>query len=203
MTLHTGTWADLWQDVRSDDERVTLIRNQVFESLKDPLILWTARAIVAPCASRSEECELRAIYKAVKEGPIPVRTEDGKLIKLPGLRFVDDPLGVDTYPTAHKILEWLAQGANGEDCDGHAILLCSILLVLGYQPGLIIASRDGKNYIHVFAVAGLPKNAPRKWVPLDTTVKEAGVGWWPPSSYGIKAMRVYALQEGKVKGRKL
>jgi len=187
-----------------DDDRVELIRQMVFESIKDPLVLWTARHITAKCQGRDDHCELEALYEAVKKGPIPLPDGDsGKVIETPGLRFVNDPRFTDTYPTAGKILRWQAQGANGEDCDGHTILVDAMLNALGWLTGGVIASKDGNEFVHVFPVAGYPKDEPTEWIPMDTTVKEASVGWWPPKTL-VRRMRIYGfLPNFQAKGREL
>jgi hypothetical protein len=190
--------------IQSDDDRVELIREQIFESIKDPLVIWVARHLTAGCAGRDESCELEAIYNAVKHGPIPLPDGDsGGIIETPGLRFVNDPRFTDTYPTAGKILRWQSQGAIGEDCDGHVILVDSLLNALGWLTGGVIASTDGQEFVHVYPVAAYPKDDPIEWVPLDTTVDEASVGWWPPKSL-VKRNRIYGfLPDRQAYGREL
>lgn len=206
--LHTDTVIRGW-DVRSDDERVTLIRNLVFESINDPLVLWTARKIVERCRSRDENCEVRTLYSAVKKGPIPLPRADGGVVNAPALKFVEDVRFRDTFPTAGKILEWLADGANGEDCDGHVILTMSLATCLGYQPGVVIVALENKDspyeieYVHIFGVVGVPRTNPTKWIAMDTTVPSAYPGWLPPPVYGVKAMRLYALHGGKLHGQQV
>jgi hypothetical protein len=202
ISTGTGTKVEGWS-ISGDDDRCELIRRQVFESRPDPLVLWVARSIVAQCEGRDDECELQAIYQAVKEGPIPLPDEYGQVTQSPGLRFVGDPRYVDAYPSAGKILRWHSQGAIGEDCDGHVILVCSLLDQLGWLVGCVIASRDGQQFVHVFPVAGFPKDEPQDWIPMDTTVDKASVGWWPPSGL-VKRMRVYGLTpDYQAKGREL
>ena len=188
--------------VDSDDDRIELIRQQIFESVKDPIVLWVARKVTADCG-RDDNCELNAIYHAVKDGPIPLPGPDGQTIETPALRFLQDPRFTDAYPSAGKILRWHAQGAIGEDCDGHTILVCSLLDALGWLVGAVIASKDGVEFVHVFPVVGWPKDEPTEWVPMDTTVEEASVGWWPPKSL-VKRMRVYGLLPNQgVQGREI
>lgn len=200
-SVSTQTQVAGWK-IHGDDDRLELIRAQVFESVKDPLVIWVARAITAQCG-RDEDCEFESIYTAVKQGPIPLPQDNGKVIEAPGLRFMQDPRFNDTYPTAGKILRWSSQGANGEDCDGHTILVCSLLNALGWLTGAVIASKDGKDFVHVFPVVAHPKDEPGEWVPLDTTVPEASPGWWPPKTL-VKRMRVYGfLPDKRAKGREL
>jgi hypothetical protein len=189
-----------------DDDRVELIRQQVFESVKDPLVLWVARHVTARCG-HDEACELEAIHDAVspyRSGTIPLPDADsGGVIETKGLRFVNDPRFTDTYPTAGKILRWHSQGATGEDCDGHVILVDSMLNALGWLTGAVIASQDGQEFVHIYPVAGYPKDDPTEWVPLDTTLKEASVGWWPPKNM-VKRNRIAGfLPERPAKTREL
>lgn len=201
-TVSTRTQVSGWK-IAGDADRVELIREQVFESVKDPLVLWVARHITARCGA-DEGAELEAVYSAVKYGPIPLPDGDnGEVIETPGLRFVNDPRYTDTYPTAGKILRWHSQGAVGEDCDGHVILVNSLLNDLGWQTGAVIASKDGQQFVHVFPVVGFPKDEPAEWVPMDTTVEQAHVGWWPPKSL-VRRMRVYGfLPDMQAQGREL
>jgi hypothetical protein len=193
--------------IQSDDDRVELIRQQVFESVPDPLVLWVARHLTAECDGRDESCELEAIYDAVspyRDGTIPLPDGDtGGVIETPGLRFVNDPRFTDTYPTAGKILRWHSQGAIGEDCDGHTILVDSLANSLGWLTGAAIASTDGTEFVHVYPVVAYPKDDPAEWVPMDTTLKEASVGWWPPQEM-VKRNRIYGfLPDRQAYGREL
>lgn len=208
MRARVGTASQLggWS-VKGDDDRVELIRRQVYKALEPadfPVVTFTARSILAQCPQRDDDCELRAIFNAIKRGPIPIPLADGRVLQGPPLRFITDPRWTDTFPTARKILEWLSRGANGEDCDGFVILTASLLMVSGWLPGAVIASKDGTEFVHVFPVAGYPKDEPKIWVPLDATLDDpsVGVGFWPGSF--VKRMRVYGLmQDGSVVGREI
>lgn len=205
MPVGTGSTVEGW-GVGGDDDRITVIRRQVFQAVNTheaAPVIWTARAILAACPSRDEKCELQALWNAIKAGPLPVRLSSGEIKEVPGIRFVEDPRWTDTYPSAAKILQWAAEGSNGEDCDGHVILMCSLLLVSGWLPGVCIATKDGIEFTHIFPVAGFPKDDPQIWVPLDTTVDAPGVGpgWWPPKGW-VHHYRVYGLTlNSQVMGR--
>jgi len=203
----TGTHVEGFT-VGGDDDRVELVRRMTYQSLTPadyPSVLWTARSIVAGCPQQDDWCELNAIFSAIRfpNGSIPIRKVDGSVITAPGLRFVTESRQVDSYPSAKKTLDWLAEGANGEDCDGHVILISSLLMVLGWLPGCVIASKDGNEFVHIFAVAGYPKDNPEKWVALDTTVDNATVNWWP-NRRSVRRMRVYGLiQDRRAVGREI
>jgi len=199
----TGTYVEGWSTPK-DGDRIALVRQQVYRALQPsdyPSVLFTARSIVAQCPSRDDACELNAIFHAVQSGPIPVRLDDGQIISAPGLRFVTEARFTDSYPSAKQTLDWLATGANGEDCDGHVILAESLLMVLGWLPGCVIASQNGREFVHIFGVVGWPKENPVWWVPLDTTVP--GVNhplWWPPRNV-VPRMRLYGLMpDGPIRG---
>lgn len=204
VAAYTAGSVPQYRNILTDDERLAFIREKLFEGLQDDLVLWVARRIVAECPSRDEDCEINAIYNAVKSGPIPIPSDTGvsflpalrfvtKNAGKSGLRFVEDMRDIDNYPTAGRILRWIAEGANGEDCDGHAILVCTLLHAIGFQTGAIIASMDGKDFTHIFPVVGVPRRALKNWIAVDTTVTEARPGWMPGASYGVKKMRVYAF----------
>jgi len=215
VAVGTGTFAEGWS-IKSDDDRIALIRQQVLQCLQPtdaPTLLFTARATIAGCPAGDDKCELRSLYRAVQRGPLPVpiwRTGNpnggpDEVVALPGIPFIQDARWTDVYPTAKKVLEWALAGAPGEDCDGHVIVMCSFLLLLGWLPGVVIASRDGSEFVHIFPVAAYPKLPAEgqvpEWIPLDTTVPGAGVGWWPPRGF-VRRMRVYGItMDGPVVGR--
>jgi hypothetical protein len=203
----TGTQVQGWA-VKGDDDRVELVRRMTYQALTPsdyPSVLWSARSIIAGCPEKDDWCELNAIFNAVHfpSGKIPIRRGDGQVVEAPGLRFVTEARQTDSYPSAKKTLDWLAEGANGEDCDGITIFIASLLMVTGWLPGCVIASTDGKEFVHIFPVAGFPKDNPSKWVALDTTVDGAPLNWWPNRRH-VPRMRVYGLvQDRRVSGREI
>lgn len=66
------------------------------------------------------------------------------------------------------------------DCDDHSTLLAALLGSLGHKVrfNTIATSRTDKEFSHVF-VEDLDRQT-GQWVPLDTTVKNSYVGWYPP-----------------------
>lgn len=73
----------------------------------------------------------------------------------------------------------LADGTIVHNCDDHNGCLTALLWILGYATGAKIIG-DENQYTHIYAIVGLPRVHPKKWVPLDTTVEQATVGWEPP-----------------------
>lgn len=87
------------------------------------------------------------------------------------IRFVRDIRDVETLQTPQRTLE-LAQG----DCDDHAILIASLALALGFPTRFQAVGFAPDHYSHVFTEARLGST----WIPLETTVQGAYIGWYPP-----------------------
>ena len=149
----------------------------VEESSVDPLVRNAALAITNDCDARDDDCEVHAIYNAVKHG-------DDRVVGLErGLKYVSDPRWADFFSSPSRTLRQLADGYNGEDCDGHTRLLAALLSALGFIVGFCAWGRNKGEFDHIFAVVAMPKNEPTEWVALDTTVDEADVGWRPPGGH--------------------
>ncbi len=135
-----------------------------------------ALAITNDCPSRNDECELEAIFEAVKHGDSRVRGLEK------GLRYVADPRMADYFTAPGRMLQLCGEGACGGDCDDHSVLVASLAGAVGFKVGLRVYGKIGEDYSHVYAVAALPKRArmPRDVVGLDTTVPSSFVGWEPP-----------------------
>jgi hypothetical protein len=154
----------------------------------DPRIVAAARAITRDCAPRDDECELRAIYEAVKYGT------DAVAWLHRGMRYVADPHSFDTFSTVNAIVNDCAAGSCAGDCDDATILVGSLAAAIGFRVGARAWGR-GKNqagdYQHVYAVAAIPKSGP--WprdyygTALDTTVDRFDVGDEPDGGHILTA----------------
>lgn len=67
------------------------------------------------------------------------------------------------------------------NCDDHGALIVALAGSLGFKVGLRVWGPTPAEFVHVFAVACVPKRDPREVIGLDTTVDESSVGWMPPS----------------------
>lgn len=148
-----------------------------------PLVRTTALKIVRDCASRDDQCELEAIYNAVKHGDkevAPLRR---------GFKYVADARFADYFTAPADSLQACLKGACGGDCDDHCALMCALLGSLGWRCGLRAWGRRGEgSYSHVYAVAAFPKRPPhRAAVGMDTTVPEFSFGDEPPRGDVITA----------------
>jgi hypothetical protein len=154
------------------DKRVGIIQDMVWKSVRDPRMRKIALGVTQHCPARDGECEARAIFDYVKRN---VRyTGDVAPIK----KGKDGPVeGVDYFQSAWRTLE-----IKGGDCDDHSIEVATILALNGISPKLRVTSpRGSKTYAHIYAIAGLPKNNPTKWIALDTTLPDGKFGQEAPS----------------------
>jgi hypothetical protein len=143
--------------------------------VRDPRVRVAALALVNDCPSRDDACELEAVFRAVKSGDPRVPGLEH------GVRYVSDPRLADYYTAPGRVLQLCGMGSCGEDCDGQAALIAALLGTLGFVVGLRAYAPPGEeDYVHVYAVAGLPKYDPQEFVGLDPTVKQSYVGWEPP-----------------------
>lgn len=170
----------------------------VEKSTVDPLVRNAALAITSDCDQRDDECEVQAVFNAVKHGDPRVKGLEH------GLKYMSDPRWADFFSSPGRTLRQLGAGINGEDCDGHAALIAALLGSLGFIVGLRAWGRQKGDYTHVYAVVALPKipsesgsngffgfggsDGEPKFVGLDTTVDESEVGWEPEGGYTLTAI---------------
>ncbi len=112
--------------------------------------------ITRSCPSKDFRCEISAIHSWVDEN----------------IRFVRDINGVETLQTPARTLE-LGVG----DCDDHCILLSALLEATGHPTRFVAVGFADGHYSHVLTETRLG----RKWIPLETTVPGAHIGWYPPN----------------------
>jgi transglutaminase-like putative cysteine protease len=155
-------------------ERVGILQDLTHKSVQDPEMRKLALRITQHCKARDGECEARAIYDWTKRN---VRyTGDIGPHKLGRHGPVE---GIDLFQTAARTAEF-----RGGDCDDHSILNCTLALHNGLACKYRISSPTKKNnedYSHIYAMAGLPKNSPNKWIALDTTLEHGKYGSEAPA----------------------
>jgi hypothetical protein len=125
---------------------------------------WAAAA--QTCEMRDESCAVTALWNFVTLN----------------LMYISDSAGSDDYPTLRAALE---QG--GDDCDGLAITLATLLKAVGFEDVLFrIVSVSGSGWEHVYTLVFVGK----KWVALDPTEP----GFVPGTEHrGIIARRDFAV----------
>jgi hypothetical protein len=78
------------------------------------------------------------------------------------------------------------------NCDGLTVAFAALLKTIGFTvSGRVISVRENPDQpVHIYPMVGLPKDDPRRWVPLDATVEGAVPGWQYP---GIAQHKDYLL----------
>ncbi|MFL6311625.1 MAG: transglutaminase domain-containing protein [Terriglobales bacterium] len=126
------------------------------EGAGHPSIRALATQITRNLASRDYLGEITAVFNWVKQN----------------IRFSGE--FKETLQTPYVTVQ-LATG----DCDDFSTLVAALLLTLGYQVRFKTVGVDGPDFSHVYVEVKLKRQD--KWVPLDTTVPSATVGWEPPN----------------------
>ena len=147
--------------VRSLRDRVAIMKKMHEAGLLDPDVRGAALLAVRGCPDRDEECEIRSIFDLVKQK----------------VRYTGDIQGHDTFASASRTLEWA-----GGDCDDVSVACATLLRHLGFRVGVRAAATGGTDWDHIYAIVGYPKDRPRGYVALDTTVPHSFPGWEPVAS---------------------
>jgi transglutaminase-like putative cysteine protease len=127
------------------------MRRVINASLTDPLVIETARRLVAALPARDHDAHARAIRAFLEER----------------FQFIRDPRGVEMLSTPRYLLtqarqRYMVQG----DCDDAAILGCALAKAVGLKCRLIAIGFFQKDapLSHVYAIV-----YGRRWHSLDTT----------------------------------
>lgn len=152
------------------EERVASIQDLVFKGVQDPEMRKLALKVTSHCPERDGLCEARSIYDYMKKrirytgdiAPIAFR-DKGETAPTP---LDGDVEGIDLFQSGKRTLEF-----GGGDCDDHTGLAATLLALNGIMPRLRVTapSRHGEDS-HIYPIAGLDKENPRKWIALDTTL---------------------------------
>lgn len=166
-----------------DDQRDALrqLAELTQRSVLHPLVRDTAIRLTADCDPRDDTCELEAIFNAVKHGDprsIPLKN---------GLRYVADPRWADHFTAPSRILQQCVRGACAEDCDGAAGLIAALAASVGFRVGLRVWGPSADDFVHVYAVAGVPKRDPTEVLGMDSTVPDSYLGWEPGNGHILTA----------------
>jgi hypothetical protein len=174
--------------VKSQKDFLGLITQQMAQDAITPTVVRAAKRITMDCDARDDQCELEAIYNAVKFGDPRVKGL-GK-----GVRYIADNFEVDYSTSPEALLKECEAGACAEDCESMAALCGALALAAGFRVGLCAWGPAGaKDFTHMFAIALIPKEAPDGMTTeygLDPSadVGDGGPGWQPEQANRLTAM---------------
>jgi hypothetical protein len=177
QTLTRVELANQWQALVRLAE---VVRKAVFA----PIVRKTALQVVSKCQSRDDDCELYAIFDAVKYGT-PFAPPLAR-----GFKYVADTPLSDVFTSPRILLENCLQGACGDDCDGHAAMNAALASVIGFTVGVEAwgPGKPGDPLIHVYGIVKSPKRAPYKEIiVMDTSVATSTLAWRPPGGHTMTA----------------
>jgi hypothetical protein len=173
------------------EQAIRHLARLIREATKDARALARVRAtalkIVYECEARNDECELQAIFEAVKHGTPLVKGLSR------GLPYRADPKFVDFFVRADRTLDMCESGSCGGDCDDATALVASLARSVGFTVGARAYGRSRDDYVHVYPVALIPKKANHPHDPgaqvvgMDTTVESSYLGWQPPPGVYLDA----------------
>lgn len=147
----------------SIDERVAILRDVGWRSLKDPAMRKLALQITQSCQARDAACEARAIYDWVRKN-IRYTGDIG-----PHHHGRKGPYeGIDLFQSPARTVEF-----GGGDCDDHSLLVCNLAIANGFACTYRItgpSKSPNDDWSHIYPMVGMPKNDPKKLLALDTTL---------------------------------
>ena len=153
-------------------DRIAILQDLTAKSVRDPRMRKIALQMARHCKERDASCEAKGIYSWMKRN-VRYTGDIG-----PHALWSGGPVeGVDLFQSAYRTVEF-----GGGDCDDHAILACTAALLNGMSCKYRVTSpRRGKqdDFTHIYAMIGLPKMRPTKYVAVDTTL--------PGQRYGVEA----------------
>lgn len=161
-------------DKFSIDQRLKLIQEQVWNGVQDGRIRHLAGQITKDCGRDDGECEVKQVFAAVRSH-VRYSGDVGPVVN-PKTGVVE---GMDMYATPYRT--WTAQIG---DCDDHVALIAALLAIMGHTVRLrVTAPTRLGDFAHIYPAVGTPKNDPRRFRAVDTTLPgRAGVG--SEASYG-------------------
>lgn len=128
-------------------------------SVRDPMMRRIGLLVTRQCPARNDQCELGSIFD------FTVRNA----------RYTGDIAFKDTFQSALRTLQF-----GGGDCDDQSVLNAVLAMENGFQTKWRITSNTGATWDHIYAMAGVPKHNPHRWIALDTTLGPNKFGIEPP-----------------------
>lgn len=153
-------------------ERIAILQDMTAKSAKLAPMRKLALQVTRHCPARDGACETKAIYDWMRTN---IRyTGDVAPHRLGRNGPVE---AVDLFQRADRTVEF-----GGGDCDDHSILGCTLAILNGLECRYRVTSMTRaatEDFGHIYPIVGLPKNGPRKWVAIDSTL--------PGNNFGVEA----------------
>jgi hypothetical protein len=150
------------------EERVASIQDLVWKGVNDPRMRKLGLSLTQHCEERDTMCEIKAIYDHMRGfGDDGKRNYRYAYDVAPIKQGRNGPVeGVDLFQSARRTNEMRAG-----DCDDAVIKVSVLLAVNGITPRLrVTAPTRTSDDQHIYPIAGLPREAPSKWLALDVTL---------------------------------
>lgn len=164
--------------VRSIQERVALVHQQMLQGTRDPKVYSLAREILTrQCGDdwcvpeKDHKKEAEAIFYEVRKR----------------VRYTWDPTDYDAFQTPAKTL-----ALRAGDCDDAVSLMGAMLRSVGHKVRTrIVQTKGSDTWNHIYLLA----NVGGQWMPLDATVKQPP-GWEVPASHVIRKQDFDVVENG-------
>lgn len=164
--------------VRSIQERVALVHQQLLHGTRDPKVYGLAREILTrKCGDdwcvpeKAHRKEAEALFAEVRKR----------------VRYTWDPTDYDAFQTPAKTL-----ALRAGDCDDAVSLLGAMLRSVGHKVRTrIVQTKGSDTWNHIYLLT----HVDGQWMPLDPTVKNPP-GWEVPAGYVIRKQDFDVVEKG-------
>ena len=150
-------------------QTVAQVRRVVHHSLRDPqqIIRRRAEELIRPLREGNKHEEMERLFYWARDH----------------FHYAHDPAGLE-YIKSPEIsdAEISKNGAFIGDCDDISAYLAALFQSVGYPVRLVIISPDnsrGPDFKHIYL--RVFNRASKRWIPLDGTAKNFGMGWEAPA----------------------
>lgn len=155
------------------------MRGIVHKSVRDPRLIALARQLTAVLKARDYAGEIKVLFEWVRDN----------------IRYARDVEGVETLIEPYDLVFNLELGRQG-DCDDFAMLLATLLKIMGhrarFKAGTVNGARQGHVWVEVFLDG--------KWIPLDAIYQINKVGYCPPNMGNFIIVSVEGYEEDSMAG---
>lgn len=165
--------------VKTIQERVALVHQQMLHGTRDPKIYALAREVLTRrCGDdwcvpeKDHKKEAEALFHEVRKR----------------VRYTWDPTDYDAFQTPAKTLELRAG-----DCDDAVSLLGALLRSVGHKVRTrVVQTKGSTDWNHIYLLVKIGE----QWMPLDVTVKQPP-GWEVPEQYVVRKQDFDVVEPGE------